>query len=355
MTTHTTDDRLNAASLPLDRARHLPGYVYASPDFYALEKEKIFMREWLCIGREEEVERPGDRLSFDVTDEPLMLLREADGRLRAVHTVCRQCGTALARVADAAVRFVCPRDGIAHRPDELRALATAVWQGWVFVNFAAAPQAFDDFIATADRDFGFLRQGNCRLGDKLVSDLDCNWKLAVENLADIYHLKVLHYKSNGRRFTPDAVKIELNERGSYTLLYDSGPSTPDNRAHFPKMPWIADRPEEFSINTFLPPNVHLFGRIDNVHPFSIWPTSHETCRMICYHLFPTQCFEQPNFAEQARSYGAWVETTLEEDRQMIASLQNSMSSPRFSPGRMSSLETLVHHVINGYLERIRQP
>ena len=61
--------------------------------------------------------------------------------------------------------------------------------------------------------------------------------------------------------------------GQYTLLYDSGPSTPDGRAHFPRMEWIADRPDQFSINTFLPPNVHLFGRIDNVHPFVIWPTS----------------------------------------------------------------------------------
>jgi Rieske 2Fe-2S family protein len=351
MTIDQVDEGVRAATRPLNSARHLPGYIYASREVYAMEKEKIFMAEWLCVAREEELEQPWKPFRCHVTDEPLLLLRDRAGHLRALRNVCSRCTEELVAVDEEPEELVCPVDRTAHRLDQLDAIALDTWQGWVFVNFADAPPPFSDFIAIADRDFGFLRQGECRLGDKLVADLDCNWKLAVENLADIYHLKVLHYKSNGRRFTPEGVQIDLKSEGNYTLLYDSGPSTPDNRPHLPKMEWIADKPDEFSINTFLPPNVHLFGRIDNVHPFTIWPTSHQTCRMICYHLFPKPYFELPGFAEQARTYGAWVNLTLEEDRQMIASLQNAMSSKRFIPGPMSSLEKLVHHIINGYLEK----
>ena len=52
----------------LHRARHLPGHVYTSPDIYRLEKERIFMRDWLCVGRMEEVENPGDYMALRIMD-----------------------------------------------------------------------------------------------------------------------------------------------------------------------------------------------------------------------------------------------------------------------------------------------
>ena len=42
----------------LHRARHLPGYIYNSPEVYELEKEKIFMRDWLAMGRVDEIKKP---------------------------------------------------------------------------------------------------------------------------------------------------------------------------------------------------------------------------------------------------------------------------------------------------------
>jgi phenylpropionate dioxygenase-like ring-hydroxylating dioxygenase large terminal subunit len=349
------EEVLRSATQPLNSARHLPGYIYSSPEVYALEKERIFMVEWLCIARDEEIERPGDCMAFKVTDEPVAIVRDEQGQLRAFRNVCSRCGGELTASKGDARRFVCQDDGASYGPDVLQPVHLALWQGWVFINFADSPAPFAEFIGIADRDFGFLRQGECRLGDKFVADMECNWKLAVENLADIYHLKVLHAKSNGRFFTPEDVNVDFRGSGQYTLHYDSGPSTPDGRAHFPKMKWIEDKPELFSINTFLPPNVQLFGRIDNVHPFVMWPTSHATCRVICYHLFPKQYFDLPGFAEEARGYGAWVQMTLEEDKQMISSLQNSMESKRFVPGPMSNLEGLVHHIIKEYLAKAFGP
>ena len=46
---------LASVRAPLDRARHLPGAVYASPEVAATEKERIFMKHWLCVARSEEV------------------------------------------------------------------------------------------------------------------------------------------------------------------------------------------------------------------------------------------------------------------------------------------------------------
>jgi len=89
---------------PLPRARHLPGHFYTSPEIYALEKEKIFRKEWLCVGRMEEIERPGDYLTFRVADEPLLVCRDENGQLNAFYNVCRHRGTEVACGRGNAVR-----------------------------------------------------------------------------------------------------------------------------------------------------------------------------------------------------------------------------------------------------------
>ena len=58
---------LNKIRAPIHQARHLPGSVYTSPEVFQLEKEKFFLRDWLCIARVEEVEKPGDGQPLDFT------------------------------------------------------------------------------------------------------------------------------------------------------------------------------------------------------------------------------------------------------------------------------------------------
>src|SRR6185369_2854264 len=60
---------------PLARARHAPPGIYSDPEIFALEKERIFMREWLFVARVEEVENPGDYLALRVLGEPVVLAR----------------------------------------------------------------------------------------------------------------------------------------------------------------------------------------------------------------------------------------------------------------------------------------
>ena len=61
---------------------------------------------------------------------------------------------------------------------------------------------------------------------------------------------------------------------------------------------------------------------------------------------------EPDFLEKAQVYHDYLHLALSEDREMVASLQNGVGSTRFVPGRMSVLEKGIHHVLNGYLDRI---
>ena len=79
--------------------RGLAPVRYTSPEFYALEVERIFRREWLCLGRADEVAAPGDYLTLDLLGEPLIMVRDATGVVRVLSAVCRHrvehpvCGT----------------------------------------------------------------------------------------------------------------------------------------------------------------------------------------------------------------------------------------------------------------------
>jgi choline monooxygenase len=84
MTMHSDDSptqrsRLEASLAPLREAQHMPGYIYDSDAVFALEKEKVFMKDWLCMGRVEEIENPGDYMTARVLDEPIVLARNPEG------------------------------------------------------------------------------------------------------------------------------------------------------------------------------------------------------------------------------------------------------------------------------------
>ena len=50
----------------------MPGAFYTDPGVLALERERLFMREWICVGRQEEVAAPGDYMAVRICDEPMV-------------------------------------------------------------------------------------------------------------------------------------------------------------------------------------------------------------------------------------------------------------------------------------------
>jgi len=80
----------------------LPSSWYRSESVFAVEKERIFCRDWLCVGREEELIGPGAFRLLDVLGESIILVRNGQSQLRAFYNVCRHRGTRLCREPAAA-------------------------------------------------------------------------------------------------------------------------------------------------------------------------------------------------------------------------------------------------------------
>ena len=96
---------------PLPDASHAPGALYASPEFYRLDVEKLFMRDWLFVGRVEELPDPGDYLTMRIAGEPIIVARTPAGELAAYYNMCLHRGVEVAEGCGNTAAFKCPYHG----------------------------------------------------------------------------------------------------------------------------------------------------------------------------------------------------------------------------------------------------
>jgi len=92
----------------VNEACALPSSLYTSEAFFEFEKEAIFARDWLCLGREDQIPRPGDYRTVEIIDEPLLMVRDKEGAIRVMSAVCQHRGMVLAEGAGNCQRFRCP-------------------------------------------------------------------------------------------------------------------------------------------------------------------------------------------------------------------------------------------------------
>ena len=104
----TEDPRLSLTRAPTAQARHLPPDYYTSAEILKLEKERIFFKDWLVVGREDEWPNPGDYRAMELLDEPIIICRNNAGELKAFSNVCRHRGVAVAEGMGNAKAFRCP-------------------------------------------------------------------------------------------------------------------------------------------------------------------------------------------------------------------------------------------------------
>ena len=371
------------------------------------------LRDWLCLARVEEIEKPGDYMTFRIMGEPVIVARNdaggSDGTMalkdamslktddilgltrapvrharhlpgeiytsiNAFANVCRHRGVEVASGAGNLKEFSCPYHGWTYDLEgklvgapymkeaegfdptscRLKPIQSALWAGWIFIAFDDDAPAFEDFVGEFDGEFGFLRQEDLRTGDKIVTELNCNWKLVVENLMDFYHAKTLHGTTFGAfvELDMDAIPFTRLANGGFSMFYTSGAMLPGGKPPMGNIPWLENKPHTFACLGLLPPALVQFGHCDNTQVFLTWPLTPETSRIEVYTLFAEKQLERPDFAEHVKKYHDFMSEVVDEDREMVNSLQRNLGSRRFQPGRMSRLEENIHNTINSYLDRV---
>lgn len=196
-------------------ARTLPPSVYHDARLLAVEKQEIFEKEWLCIGRTDQFTKPGQYVTLEIADEPLIVLCDDNLCIRAFSNVCRHRGAILAKGQGQISRLVCPyhawtyhTDGtLMHAPfmeqssgfDQqacrLPEFPVETWQGFVFVTLNTTPEPLAPRLAGLAElvaPYGFERFHSA-YEEKEVWQV--NWKCMTENAIESYHVFKAHRDS----------------------------------------------------------------------------------------------------------------------------------------------------------------
>ena len=206
------DTIAKSTSTPIEEARALPALAYVSEEVFQLEVEHIFRKEWLYVGREEQVAGPGDYLAFDLVGEPIVIVRDEAGTLHALSNVCRHRYMQLVEGQGHADKFVCPYHGWTYQLDgalagaphmtesriferrgcRLPEFRLETWLGSIFVNLDPQAEPFAPRHEAAFERLAPYRLDQMRIVAEIDEVWDGNWKLGFENGTETYHVSVLH-------------------------------------------------------------------------------------------------------------------------------------------------------------------
>lgn len=194
----------------------LPGAWYHDPEHYTRELAAIWYRDWVCVGRESEIARPGDFVLAQIGDESLIVMRDRGGRPRVFGNSCRHRGSRLCteqRGRWPNGRIVCPYHGWTYALDgalvatpkrlpsadfrmedyPLHATHVECWGGFVFVNLDESPsQTLREFLGEEALALEHWPLAELRVVHQERKQLACNWKVYWENYSECYHCPGLH-------------------------------------------------------------------------------------------------------------------------------------------------------------------
>ncbi|MFZ4962854.1 aromatic ring-hydroxylating dioxygenase subunit alpha [Pseudomonas gingeri] len=179
---------------------------YVDRDFFELEMQVFFRRQWLFAAMTCEIPRPGDWLRVEVGRDSVIVIRGKDGEVKAFHNTCRHRGSRIClEERGSTKRLVCPYHQWSYDLDgqligtrlmgddfdrgdfQLAPVAVGVAGGYIFINFADEPSDFEPF--RQDVEPYLLPHG---LDDAKVACTQtlvekANWKLVIENNRECYH------------------------------------------------------------------------------------------------------------------------------------------------------------------------
>ena len=189
----------------------LPRAFYAEEDIYRLDLEKIFYAEWLFIGHDCEMPLPGDYITAQIGDYPVLVVRGRDGALRAFHNSCRHRGSRICSAEKgSSVRLVCPYHNWSYDLDGrllfardtakpfdaktlgLKPISCESANGYVFVCLAKEPPDFEAFRTAMTPFFAPHRLDRAKVAFESTILEQGNWKLVWENNRECYHCAPNH-------------------------------------------------------------------------------------------------------------------------------------------------------------------
>ena len=369
MTSNNTEFRKRGKDYPIvDGQRTLPGKYYHSEDIYKEEIEKIFYKFWIYAMRAEEIPNVGDYKLVEVEDESLIVVRDQDFSIKALFNVCRHRGTQLCTEKSGNFKsksIQCPyhawtygldgslmaaplmKEGHGFIKSECNLHEARIhnWEGFIFVSLAEDPAPFEIQMEALVNKFGDWNMADLRIAHHIRYDLNCNWKLILQNYQECYHCPGVHpllseltpFQSAQHDFSKGAVIggfMDISKkRGSMTMNGDAaGPPVCEVSGD--------DLQRVYYYSIF--PNMLLTPHPDFVLFHHISPLGPGKIYNDCYWLFHPDTINDPSSMSGIQSAVEFWDLTNKQDWKVCEQMQIGTKSMRFTRGYYSGREEILH-------------
>jgi len=352
-------------------ARGLPNAHYMDADVFNIERDALLFEQWAGIGFTSDVPEPGDAKPVTFLGVPLLLVRDHDGDIRVFQNTCRHRGMILVQEPTRIRKVVrCPyhswcyaldgslqatphvggagcnvHDAIDRDTLGLHVISSAQWLGVVFVNLSGKAPPFEQYnAALAERWQEFDRLELA--GDPtntFTLQVNTNWKLAVENYCESYHLPWIHPGLNSYSKLQDHYNIQqqgaFSGQGTHVYRQLAGA---DGQV-FSDLGGLSDRWNTAAEYIALYPNVLLGVHRDHTIAIVLEPRGvGKTVEHVGFFYTP-ECANDPDFAQLRKKNRDLWKTVFEEDIGVVEGMQAGRYGPLFDGGRFSpAMDTATH-------------
>lgn len=199
-------------AVPFEEARAMPPSVYTSESFLVRELEDIFAKDWFCVGRASALASAGDYVTLELAKQPVVVLRDNDGQLKAMSNVCLHRMSTLLEGRGKVRSIVCPYHAWTYNLDgtlrgapamslnggfcksdyKLPEIRCEEWLGWVFVTLDPSATPVADQLGKVEELVADYGMGSYTETFFETHVWDTNWKVLAENFMESYHLPVCH-------------------------------------------------------------------------------------------------------------------------------------------------------------------
>jgi len=360
----------------------LPPQCYTSPEFFAFEREAVFAKSWVCVGRTDQLAALGDAFSFSVAGEPLIVARGSSGDIRTLSAVCQHRGHVLSCGGDHPKGLLrCPLhfwtydldgrlvgaprmgDQLARLRDTVRLppVRSEIWHGFIFVNLSGDAPALAPSLAKVEACWANYPEAEMVTVPPVqaTAPLPWNWKVQLENFTDAYHPEFVHTGTHD--FAPSVIEgdgVEFTDMadGDNAIVRSVPMRSPDGgmmrdgwgaEAMFPPIAGLSPRQHKRLSFVMVPPNLQLMFAPGAVSYTLLVPAGPEATFASSDRvtgggwILPRSTVALPDFAERAAAVREGAGKIWAQDVPVNNAMQAGKHS-RFMPrGIYGPLETTL--------------
>ena len=370
--------KLDVVKKPIEKSHGLPNECYTSQEYTKIERKKLFEDKWVVIGVTSSLPNIGDAKPFDLLGIPIMILRDKQNKIRVFHNVCSHRGYKILQESCKIKNVIrCPYHSWSYdtsgnlvatphlggmnkhsskkfdkSTSGLKEIKSYVWLDMIFINISENEISFEDYIKPlSDRwekfwpikdrdlivyskDFGYFNL-----------NANCNWKFAIENYCESYHLPWVHPGLNSYSKIDDHYHIQgLPNRfaGQGTKVYNPRFKGKEKFPCFPNWPKDKLHIAEY---VALFPNVMLGIHKDHFYAYWLEPIDHKSTKehMEIYYVGEKAANSKKFKSLRKQNFKLWKEIQT-EDLNIIQGMQEGRNSPSYNGGNFSPImDNPTHH------------